>query len=789
MSRRNLISSAAGIAVFGLAGCDSDDEIDGGKLNATGAPGDTATATATATGSGTQTSGITPVAPGGSTGEVVVDVEPVEAVLPGPGATTTSTTTTTSTSSTTTTAPETVAEPVPEPAAAAPAEAPAAPATAIAHPGLLHTEADFTRMRDKVAAKAQPWLAGWNALIANGRAQLGATPRPVATVVRGGDGQNFAQLYVDVDRAYQLALRWKVSGDTRYADLAVVFLNAWSSTLTSITGNADRYLAAGIYGFQFANAAEIMRTYSGWAPADLARFQNMMLTVFYPLSSRFLREHNGAVITNYWANWDQCALACILSVGVLCDRKDIYNEALDYYKNGAGNGAGLQAVYQVHPGYLGQWQESGRDQGHSTLGIGLAGAFCEMAWNQGDDVYGYENNRYLAGAEYVAKCNLTDASGAFYTVPYLQYSNKQGVSTALSTGALGHRRPIWEMALHHYEGRLGVAAKYVKLQAERMRPETDGGNGDQMGFGTLTFARDPLTGRAPSGLTARQQGATAVLSWWGTPDAVSYTVKRASRAGGPYATIASGVSDLLTWTDTLPAGSSWYVVTAVTARGESAASNEVTVTAAPQLSLHLKFDDAAGLTAADAVGRWPSAALTRAAGWTSGRQGGAWAMDGSTDFVTLPAGLADTLSDFTIAAWVYLDAASTWARVFDFGSGPRRTMFLTARNAAGVPRFAISTTNGYNAQVIDGNAPLPTGVWTHVAVTLSAGVGTLYVNGVAVGSNPSVAYAPYHLGTGAVGWIGRSQYPTDPRLKGKVDDFRVYQGELTAAAVAALAAS
>ena len=658
-----------------------------------------------------------------------------------------------------------------------------------AHPGLLHTEADFARMREKVTAQAQPWLAGWIALISNGRSQLGATPRPLTTVVRGGDGQNFAQLYIDVDRAYQLALRWKVSGDTQFADLAVTFLNAWSSTLTGITGNADRYLAAGIYGYQFANAAEIMRTYSGWAAADLARFQNMMLTVFYPLSSRFLREHNDAVITNYWANWDQCALACVLSVGVLCDREDIYNEALSYYKTGAGNGAGLQAVYHVHPGYLGQWQESGRDQGHCTLGIGLAGAFCEMAWNQGDDLFGYDNNRYLAGAEYVAKSNLTDANGAFYAVPYLTYNNKQGVSTVLSNAALGHLRPVWELALHHYEGRLGVAAKYVKREAEQMRPEYDGGNGDQLGFGTLTFARDPLTGRAPSGLTARQQGTQAVLSWWGTPDAVSYKVQRATSSGGPYTTIASGVSDLLTWTDTLPSGTSWYVVTAVTASGESAASNEVSVAASPQLSLQLKFDDGTGLTAADATAQWTSSALTSATGWTTGRQGGAWALNGTSDYVTLPAGITDTLSDFTIAVWVYLDASSTWARVFDFGSGPRRSMFLTARNAAGVPRFVISTVHAYTEQVIDGNAALPTGAWTHLAVTLSAGVGTLYVNGVAVGTNPSVAYAPYHLGTGTVGWIGRSQYSSDPYLQGKVDDFRVYRGALDATAIAALVAA
>ena len=174
-----------------------------------------------------------------------------------------------------------------------------APVRTFHHPGLLHSEADFDRMRAKVAAGAQPWLDGWNALLVTGRSHLNNFPRPLATVIRGGSGQNFAQLYIDVARAYQLALRWKVSGDVAYANKALEFLNAWSSALTSITGNADRFLAAGIYGYQFANAAEIMRTYPGWAAADFTRFQNMMLTVFYPLNHQFLVQHNDAAITNY----------------------------------------------------------------------------------------------------------------------------------------------------------------------------------------------------------------------------------------------------------------------------------------------------------------------------------------------------------------------------------------------------------------------------------------------------------------------------------------------------------
>jgi hypothetical protein len=48
-----------------------------------------------------------------------------------------------------------------------------ATAQAFVHPGLLHTEADFTRMRAKVNANAQPWKGSWDLLVANSHSQLG----------------------------------------------------------------------------------------------------------------------------------------------------------------------------------------------------------------------------------------------------------------------------------------------------------------------------------------------------------------------------------------------------------------------------------------------------------------------------------------------------------------------------------------------------------------------------------------------------------------------------------------
>ncbi|MDT0346821.1 alginate lyase family protein [Streptomyces litchfieldiae] len=372
----------------------------------------------------------------------------------------------------------------------------AAPAT-FTHPGALHAYGELNRAKVRVAAGDEPWLSGWNRLTANPHSASTWTPRPTDTIIRGGDGQNYPQLYNDIHAAYQNALRWQIAGTRANGDKAVEILNAWSATLTTITGNADRYLAAGLYGYQFANVGELMRGYSGF---DLDRFRTMMLNVFYPLNNRFLNEHNDACVTNYWANWDLCNMNSILAIAILCDDGAKYDQAVNYFKNGAGNGSIRHAVPFIHTNVdghdLGQWQESGRDQGHTMMGMGQMGAFCEMAWNQGDDLYGHDGNRFMKAAQYVAKYNLGQS------VPFTTYSWGTGQNcayrehTAISSASRGQVRPVWDLIHYHYARRRRLSVPYITAMAESVRPEGGGGDYgstsggyDQLGFGTLMYAK------------------------------------------------------------------------------------------------------------------------------------------------------------------------------------------------------------------------------------------------------------------------------------------------------------
>lgn len=668
---------------------------------------------------------------------------------------------------------------------------------AFVHPGLLHTQTDFERMAQKIAAQASPWYDGWKVLIANSHASLSWTARPQVEIDRGGSGpQNYPLLYGDIAAAYACALRWKVSGDTAYANKAVQIMNAWSSTLQRLGGDTNVDLAAGIYGYEFANAGEIMRNYPGWASADFAAFQTMMRNVFYPINIDFLNRHNNTDITHYWANWDLCNIASLMAIGVLCDDHTMFDQAVNYFIDGPGNGAIAQAVYYVHPGNLGQWQESGRDQGHNTLGIALGGAICEMAWNQGIDLYGHDNNRFLTGAEYVAKANLVQPDGTYLTVPYATYSNVDVTQPGFSTSAQGTIRPCWALVYNHYVNRKGLAAPWSKKFALAIQPEGGGGNYgpnsggyDQLGYGTLTCTRDAVAPAAsPSGLIAFPSAGQVVLSWWGIANATSYNVKRAASAGGPYTTVTSGIVDPLTWTDSPPSGTWYYVVSAQTSSGESANSTAAVAATAIKLHTYLPFDETSGTSAADASGNGHTAVLTGGATFAAGKTGNAVSLDGSTGYVSLPDSIVADIADFTIAAWVYWNgnAGKSWTRIFDFGAGTGRYMFLTPKSSTGVMRFGIAVNGMHGERGINGNAALPTGQWAHVAVTLSAATATLYLNGAVIGSASDVIFTPWRLGPTAQNWIGRSQYTTDPYFSGLIDEFRIYGGAMPADQVVAL---
>ncbi|MFD7699635.1 beta-L-arabinofuranosidase domain-containing protein [Streptomyces caelestis] len=159
---------------------------------------------------------------------------------------------------------------------------------------------------------------------------------------------------------------------------------------------------------------------------------------------------------------------------------------------------------------------------------------------------------------------------------------------------------------------------------------------------------------------------------------------------------------------------------------------------------------------------------------------------GSYRYVDLPAAVLADAPALTLSAWVRPAHDAAWARIFDFGDDTTRYLYLAARNANGVPRFAVTASGPGGEQGLDGTAPLPVGEWSHLAVTLADGTGTLYVDGAAVARSTGITLTPAALGTLADHWLGRSHFPADPVFAGAFEDVNVYARALTAAEVAGL---
>ena len=441
------------------------------------------------------------------------------------------------------------------------------------HPGGLHTQADLDRMRTKVAAGAHPWIDDWNKLIVDPLAQRTYTAATLPNI-----GSNRQRADQDAHAAYLNAIRWYISGDTTYADTAVRILNKYAYTVNQVPTGTDIPGLIGIAIQDFALAGEVLRIYPGWAAADFAQFQSIFTNYFYPVVNDFLTNHNGACTS--WANWDAGNVGALIAMGVLNDNTDWFNQGVAYYENGPGSGSILNAVYYLWPGNLGQWQEAGRDQEHDQLGIGLFGYAAQTAWNQGVDLFGYSNNRLLAGAEYTAQYN------SWRHVPYTTYNDCNNVNQFyVATNGRGRLddRPIWELLYNHYVVLQGLHAPKTRHMAELMRPEH--GSADHFGYGTLTFTLDgdsspypPLpVPNAPANVTATGSVGQVYLKWSSVKTANGYNVLRSTTPGGPYTTIVNLTQTTAPqYSDTTVTNCTpyYYVIEAVNQSGVSADSVE-----------------------------------------------------------------------------------------------------------------------------------------------------------------------------------------------------------------------
>jgi hypothetical protein len=436
------------------------------------------------------------------------------------------------------------------------------------HPGLLHSTADIERIKTKIAAGAEPWASAWKAFTNQNRwLNSNYAPHPLEIVGRGDGSTGQANISSDCTAAYYNAVAWAITGEERYAKKSVEIMNAWSYQCKEINGK-DAVLCAGIYGYKLMNAAELIRaTYKGWNEKDIAQFKHLARDVFYPVIKDFATFANG--------NWDASAEVAMISMGVFLDDRAMFDRAASYYLAGAGDGALTHYVIND----TGQLQETGRDQAHSQLGIGLLSCVAETAWHQGVDLYGAYDNWLLKGFEYTAKYNLGE------DVPFVPTSDRTGKYVHQRASARGKRMQIYEMVYNHYVNRIGIAAPYTQRAAEARRPEPLAV--DQVGGGTLLFSLPPYQAESPSKsppipgpIIAQAYDRGIALMWAASVGADTYNAKRSVEPSGPFEVIAKGLTNV-TYTDATaePGKVFYYAVSAANALGSSGDTLPVAISA------------------------------------------------------------------------------------------------------------------------------------------------------------------------------------------------------------------
>ena len=233
------------------------------------------------------------------------------------------------------------------------------------HPGGLHTQADFDRVKAQLAAGNTKVKQAYAKLTSAAYAQANVQTSPTEAIVRGGSGENYMNAARGATMAYQNALRWKIEGKKANADAAVRIMMAWARTTKAIGGDSNQYLASGIYGYPFAQAAELMRDYDGWSSEDQEEYKRWMINVWYPKAIDFLRRRNGSwensgkwwqAPGHYWSNWSLANVLTVMSIGILCDDVYIYNQGVSFFKyDQVGTYADPPVLHEVtgHDGYNG----------------------------------------------------------------------------------------------------------------------------------------------------------------------------------------------------------------------------------------------------------------------------------------------------------------------------------------------------------------------------------------------------------------------------------------------------
>jgi alginate lyase len=334
---------------------------------------------------------------------------------------------------------------------------------AFVHPGLLNNRAEYDLMKNKVAAKAEPWYSAY-LKVPDYRSY---TPQPMADFyVTTSDTADGWIMYNDAKAAYTSAIHWIITGNTQHAEKAKQIVNAWSYKLKSIGGDYQKRLEISWKWYQFMPTAEILKhTYSNWSTTDQQKFTTVLRTLIIPnLQATDIDGSGGNTPRNNWAAFGAMTR---MAIGIYLNDQTLFNQAVSDYKQLVnfyigtfGNPIPTGFTFEtcrLGNGSLGTLE--GGDVGHVEMALGALVQAAEMGKKQGVDLYGYTD----------ASDKASLLTALVYHAPFIGYPKRGSDATwpcdvALESISTSSIMP-WQMPYNHYRHQaLKSVSNYVGLQ-------------------------------------------------------------------------------------------------------------------------------------------------------------------------------------------------------------------------------------------------------------------------------------------------------------------------------------
>jgi hypothetical protein len=156
------------------------------------------------------------------------------------------------------------------------------------------------------------------------------------------------------------------------------------------------------------------------------------------------------------------------------------------------------------------------------------------------------------------------------------------------------------------------------------------------------------------------------------------------------------------------------------------------------------------------------------------------------DYISLPGGLVSSYSSVTLELWATIQPNGSWNQICAFGSqsGTVGDTYLAIIPHSGPNDYRMTIKTLGVERATAGATPVDTSVPVHLVAVYSADTGKelLYANGRLVSTlSTTIDIANVN---NINSWLGRSLFDGDAGMKGSIDEFRIWNGPLTALHVA-----